>query len=333
MDNKQNKTFQRIRYMFQRMPQLGALVILIVAFIFFGILSPVNSSGISAFLTFRNIGNLIEATSSISLCAFGMTLILLVGGIDLSVGSVIGVSSMIGCKLMANSEWPILPAVLIVLLVGIAAGALNGALIVRFDIQPFLVTMSTMTMLRGVVYAICRGESYNVPYQAVKDIFCRGKVFGLPVTLFWTVGAMLIMWIVASKTKFGRNCQGIGGNEMAARNSGINVPLVKIGAYTIAGLLYSVAGMITLARLGSVNAVAGQGAEMNAIASSILGGTSFSGDGGNMIGTLLGSLVMGVLVNGLTILGVDSYYQDIIKGAIIIIAVIGSNYLISGKQK
>jgi len=326
---KKSYTFKK---QFQKHPELGAFAILIVAFVFFSFLSPVNDAGISAFMSLKNIGNVIEQTAAISIIAFGMTMVLLIGGIDLSVGSIVGLVIMVGCKLMMTSGWGILPTVLIMLVIGIASGALNGFLIVKFNIQPFLITMSTMTILRGVVYAVSKGESIYLTDTTFCDIFCRGNLLGIPVTAFWTALFLVAMYFVASKSKYGRNAQAIGGNEVAARNSGVNVPLVKVGTYVLAGALAAFAGIITMARLGSANATTGTGTELNAIAAAIIGGTSFTGDGGNMFGTLLGSLVMGVLVNGLTILSVDVYFQDIIKGSIIILAVIGSNYLVSNRK-
>lgn len=317
---------------FQKMPQLGALAILIAASTVFGIFSPVNN-GVNVFLSWKNIGNVIEQTAAISMCAFGMTMILQIGGIDLSAGSVVGLTGMVCCKLMTDAGWGMVPAICAIFAIGILAGFLNGCLIVLFDIQPFLVSLSTQTVLRGVVYAISHGNTISLPSKTMRNIFCRGRLLGIPVTAVWTIAVMLIMWVIASRSRFGRNCQAIGGNENAARNSGINVARVKIKTYTLAGALFALAGAITLARLGSGNAMTGLGAEGNAIAAAIIGGSSFTGDGGNMFGTLLGSLVMGVFVNGLTLLGVDSYYQDIVKGLIIILAVIGSNYLIQDKKR
>lgn len=335
MENKKQQMSKgmRIKEEFQTHPQLGALGILIIASVCFALLAPVNKEGVSAFITLTNLSNVIEQTTAISITAFGMTMVLLIGGIDLSLGSIIGLVNMVGCQMLMLHGWPIFPTVLLMLAIGLVAGLINGFLIVRFNVQPFLITMSMMTILRGIIYAVSRGESVFLTDMAFCDIFCRGNVFGVPVTALWTILFLIIMYIVASKSRFGRNVQAVGGNEIAARNSGVNVVRIKISTYMISGAMAAIAGMVTMARLGSANCTIGTGAEMNAIAAAVLGGTSFNGDGGNMVGTVLGSLVMGVFVNGLNILGVDSYYQDIIKGLIIVVAVIGSNYLISRDRK
>jgi len=183
--NNTMTTGMKIKRTFQKHTQLAALLVLIVSCIFFTALSPATSSGVSAFVTPRNISNIIEQTAAISILAFGMTMILLTGGIDLSVGAIIGLTNIVGCTLMQQQGWPIFPTILIMLLIGLVAGAFNGFLIVQFKVQPFLITMSTMTIFRGIVYSISRGESIYLTDQTFSQVFVRGSLFGIPVTVFW----------------------------------------------------------------------------------------------------------------------------------------------------
>jgi ribose/xylose/arabinose/galactoside ABC-type transport system permease subunit len=318
---------ERLIRSFAQYPQLGAAAILVAVFIIFTVMSPVIDNQ-NVFISGTNIVSIIEQSAGISIAAFGMTLVLLVAGIDISTGSTMALVSVISARLLVYMELPLLPTILIALAVGAAIGLANGWIIVKFKVQPFLVTMGMQTIVIGVAYSISRGESTFLPDRTISAVLVRGTVLGIPASVFWIVGILIIMYLLASRSPIGRRMQAIGGNETAALNSGINVNSVKIFAYTICGILAAFAGLISLARLGTGMTSIGAGYEMNAIAAAIIGGTSFNGDGGNMVGTLMGALVMGVISNGLTILSVDSYVQDIIRGGIIVFAVVVSNMLV-----
>lgn len=323
---------KRLKIQLIKYPQLGALSILIVVIIVFTILSPVNN-GINAFISTANIKSVLEQTAGISIVAFGMTMVLLVGGPDLSVSATIALSGVVTANLMEKAGWGIAPSIIASLLMGLLIGFINGFIIVRYKVLPYLVTMGMQIVARGACYALSKGETTYIMNKKVSQIFVRSNILGVPVIILWTLFFLVSMYVIVSKTKLGRWTQGIGGNELAARNSGINVGRIKIAVFMLNGFLAAFAGLITLSRLGAGMPSVGIGAEGNAIAAAVIGGTSFSGDGGNMFGTLLGSLVMGSIVNGLTIIGMNSYVQDMVRGSVILISVIGSSLLVSRKNK
>lgn len=316
---------------FKQHPQLGAFVILMIVGIFFTCASPVKH-GSRVFISGANLASILEQTAGISIAAFGMTLVLLVGGIDISIGSTMALISVVSSRLLENYGISVPLVILISILIGITVGMANGALIIRFQVQPFLVTMGMQTIVRGLCYTISKGESIYLTDRTISDIFVRGKLLGIPISAVWTLLFLILMYLLVSRTRYGRWAQAIGGNETAAANSGVSVHKVKLFAYSVNSVTAAFAGLIALSRLGTGMPSIGVGYEMNAIAAAIIGGTSFSGDGGNMFGTLLGSLVMGTLVNGLTIMGVNSYIQDVVRGIIIIVAVIASNVLVQRRN-
>lgn len=304
-------------------PQLATLMLFVLVVVIFTIFSPVGKSGIPTFVTPKNIDSILQQTAIISVTAFGMTLVLLINGIDLSVGAVMALVGVVASNLLEYQGWGTLPVIFISLLIGAVIGYLNGALIVYGRVVAFLITLGMMNIARGLGYVISQGQSVYVNDQLIRQIFVRFQIFGVSVLIWWTLAFLILMYVIVSKTKFGRRAQAIGGNEEAAINSGVRVNRVKIMVYTLNGLIAAFAGLIMIARLGNGSANVGEGAEMNAIAAAVLGGT-FAGDGGNMLGTLLGSLVIGTIVNGLTIMGVNSYVQTVVKGVIIIATVVGS---------
>lgn len=307
-------------------PQLATAMLFILVVAIFTIFSPTSKSGLPTFITGRNIDSILQQTASISITAFGMTLVLLIDGIDLSVGAVIALIGVVSSHLLEVYHVGTIPMIAICLALGAIIGMSNGLLVVYGRVVPFLITLGMMNIARGLAYVISQGQSTYVTDQLFRQIFVRKDIAGVSILIWWTLVFMLVMFILVSFTKFGRRVQAIGGNEEAARNSGVQVKKVKILVYTINGFISAFAGLIITARLGNGSASVGEGAEMNAIAAAVLGGT-FAGDGGNMLGTLLGSLVIGTIVNGLTILGVNSYVQTVVKGCIIIATVIGSTAL------
>lgn len=307
---------QMIR-LFAKYPQLATGGIFIVVAAVFWILSPV-------FFTVSNFKNILESSTAISIAAFGMTLVLLAGGIDLSVGAVVALVGVVSAKLLEEYQLPIPLVVAIGLLTGLIVGLINGLVITTWDVQPFLVTLGTMTITRGTALIVSGGRTTYVTNDLFKNIFAKGSLAGIPVLIIWLFTILIILYILIGRTAFGRRIQAIGGNEAAAVNSGVRVKRIKRSAYMINGFLAALCGFIILGKLSSGLPNSGEGLEMEAISAAVLGGTGFKGEGGSVFGTLLGALVMGILINGLTLLGVQSYVQTVIKGAIIIVIVVGS---------
>ncbi|MBA2871241.1 ribose transport system permease protein [Anoxybacillus calidus] len=274
------------------------------------------------FLTVDNWLNILRQVSINALIAFGMTFVILTGGIDLSVGSVLALSSAITAGMMANGMegWT---AIIIGLLAGFLMGALNGAIITKGRVAPFIATLATMTIFRGatLVYTDGRpitGFSDDILFQMMG----RGYFLGIPVPVVFMMVIYIVLYFVLKKTTFGRHTYAIGGNEEASRLSGIRVDRLKVWIYSLTGGLAALAGMILTSRLNSAQPTAGTSYELDAIAAVVLGGTSLSGGRGWIFGTLVGALIIGVLNNGLNLLNVSSFYQQVIKGAVILLAVI-----------
>ncbi|MBA2874520.1 ribose ABC transporter permease [Thermaerobacillus caldiproteolyticus] len=274
------------------------------------------------FLTMDNWLNILRQVSINALIAFGMTFVILTGGIDLSVGSVLALSSAITAGMMANGMGG-LAAILVGLLAGLFMGALNGAIITKGRVAPFIATLATMTMFRGatLVYTDGRpitGFSNDILFQMMG----RGYFLGIPVPVVFMIVVYIALYFVLKKTTFGRHTYAIGGNEEASRLSGIRVDRLKIWIYSLTGGLSALAGIILTSRLNSAQPTAGTAYELDAIAAVVLGGTSLSGGRGWIFGTFVGALIIGVLNNGLNLLNVSSFYQQVIKGVVILLAVI-----------
>jgi len=316
---------QKTERLLSTFPQITTATVLAAVVIVFSASTP-------HFLEASNLSNILESTSAISIAAFGMTLILLAGGIDLSVGSVVALIGVVAAKLLEEYSLGIGPVVLIALAIGAAVGLVNGLLITTWKVQPFLITLGTMTIIKGVALVVSGGKTTYVTNETFKRIFAKGDLLGIPVLILWTFAVLAVLFILVSRTIYGRHIQAIGGNEAAAQNSGVSVRRAKVIAYVVNGVLSSLCGLIILSKLSSGLPNAGQGLEMEAIAAAVLGGTGFKGEGGNMAGTLIGALVIGIVINGLTLLGVHSYIQTIVKGGIIIATVIGS-IAFSGKEQ
>ncbi len=302
---------------FSRYPQLATLIGFIAIFIIFSVAT-------DTFLTPNNLINIVNQTAVIAVTGFGMTLVLLTGGIDLSIGGIAALVCVI-CAMGFESGFSVPLMIIIGLLLGALCGFANGMIISRFRIQPFLVTMGMVNITRGLARYISGGTSIFISQTKFRTVISQGKVGGIiPVLAFWIVAVLIIIYIIISKTSFGRKVQATGGNEEAAGFSGVKTKRVKVIVYTISGLCAAFAGVILMSRLSSGLPTVADGAEMDAIAAAVLGGTGFAGEGGNVFGTLLGAFVIGTIVNGLTVMGVDSYLQDVVKGIIIILTVIVS---------
>ncbi|ALA70171.1 ribose ABC transporter permease [Geobacillus stearothermophilus 10] len=296
--------------------KLGPLIGLFLLCIVLSILS-------NDFLTMDNWLNLLRQVSINALIAFGMTFVILTGGIDLSVGSVLALSSAITAGMMTQGINGFV-AILVGLLAGMVMGALNGVIITKGKVAPFIATLATMTAFRGLtlVYTDGRPITGFASDDILFQMMGRGYFFGIPVPIILMLMVYIALYVVLKKTTFGRHTYAVGGNEEASRLSGLRVDRLKIYVYALTGALSALAGLILTSRLNSAQPTAGTAYELDAIAAVVLGGTSLSGGKGWIFGTLVGALIIGVLNNGLNLLNVSSFYQQVIKGAVILLAVL-----------
>ena len=279
------------------------------------------------FFTLNNIFNILQQTSVNAIIAVGMTLVILTSGIDLSVGSVFALTGAVVASIVGLDLNPFI-AIFAALILGSLLGMTSGIIVAKGKLQAFIATLVMMLILRGVTLVYTQGSPINLGMTDNSEMFewiGFGRLFGVPFPIILMVIVFLIAGYILKFTRFGRHIYAVGGNESAARLSGINVDRVKIMVYMISGLLCAVAAMIEVARLSSAQPTAGTGYEMDAIAAVVLGGTSMAGGRGKIIGTLIGALILGFLNNGLNLLGVDAYYQMIVKGSVILLAVLIDN--------
>lgn len=311
MNYSQNKRSVVI-HLIQKTSIFWALIGLIIIMT---ILSPV-------FMTPRNIANVIKQITINGILAIGMTTVILTGGIDLSVGSIVALSSIVAAIFgKEGSGYPILIPIILGILTGTAIGAINGFGVAYLRIPPFIVTLSTMTIVRGVALLITNG----VPVfglSAAMISLANGTTLGLPNLIFFLLSTFLVVLFLLNATVFGKRIYAVGGNEIAARYAGVNARGIKTAAYTICGFCAGLAGVLVASRITSGNPTTGDGYELDAIAAAVIGGVSMSGGKGFLLGTIVGALIIGVVQNGLDILGISTYYQDVIQGVIIFVAVL-----------
>jgi ribose transport system permease protein len=272
------------------------------------------------FLRVANFVNIFVQISIISIISVGMTFVILTGGIDLSVGSTVAFCGLILGICMVYLELPIWVAILAAITAGTIIGFVNGLLISRLNLPPFIATLGTMSIVRGAAYSVSGGQpiyTYPKPFLKIAGSFLK---IPLPIIIMVIIFAAALYLL--KYTKLGRYSYSIGGNEAASKLSGINVPLYKTVVYTILGFLCSVSAVILVARLDSAVTVAGDGYELDSIAVVVIGGTSMMGGEGKMWGTIIGTLIIGVVSNGLNLLTVPQGMQRMIKGTIIIVAVL-----------
>ncbi len=272
------------------------------------------------FLTQDNIMNVLRQISSNMYLACAMTMILIAGGIDLSVGSIVAVTGVTAGTLL-NMGVPIPLTILICLVLGGLYGTITGVIITNTTLPPFIVTYSMMQILRGATYVYTGGTTVRVDNRSFINLG-TGYAFGfLPLPVVYLLIVFVIVFIVLNKTSLGRHIYAVGGNEKAAKFSGINVKKTRMFVYIFSGVMGALAGMVLCARSYSGNPLAGDGAEMDAIAACVLGGASMAGGYGFVGGTLIGALIIGLLNNGLNLMRIDSYWQIILKGIVILVAV------------
>ena len=293
-----------------------------IVFVFFA-LCLVLAIWTPTFLRPKNIINVLRQTSINGILSVGMTFVILTGGIDLSVGSILAFAGMVAATLSSSvfQVHPLFVALGASLLAGLALGAANGAVIAKWRMPPFVVTLGMLSIARGLTYIYTDG----MPVANLSKSFVaigQGLILGIPLPVIIFAAIFIICWITLNKTKFGRYVYAVGGNEKSAKISGINTRLIIFVVYVLSGLMSAIGGLILTARTSAGLPQAGVSYELDAIAAVVIGGTSLKGGEGSLLGTLLGAMILGVINNGLDILSVSSYYQQVIKGLIIIGAVL-----------
>lgn len=294
-------------------PEAGAVVVLLLLVIALSLMTP-------QFLTVSNLMLVARSFSFTAIAALGACLVILTGGIDLSVGSVMGLAG-VSAGIVAASSGSTFLGIAVGLLLATIVGLANGLLSAAVGLAPFMVTLGMMSVVRGAVVGITGGtpvQGFTKPLL----VLGQGYLWGIPVPVWiMVVLAIAMAWVLRS-TKFGWYVYSIGGNEEAARLSGVRVTRAKVGVYTLCGLMAGIGGILLTARLGVGESTAGVGYELDVIAAVVIGGTSLSGGKGNVVGVIWGAALMGVVRNGLVLLGVTAYWQQITVGAFIILAVL-----------
>jgi inositol transport system permease protein len=283
------------------------------------------------FLQPQNLINVIRQVAAIGIIATGMTFVIIINGIDLSVGSIVAVSAVVSSSLAQTPEasvimypglqLPVIVAILSGLLVGGLLGLINGSLIAGFKIAPFIATLGMMTAARGLALIYSNGRPISRLSPSFNFIG-QGDFLFVPVPI-WILAIVAVgAHVILNFTRFGRHTYAIGGNEQAARVSGIHLNKIKVGIFALSGLLAGLAGIMLAARIGSGNPQLGTGIELDAITAAVIGGTSFNGGIGTVWGTIVGALIIGIINNGLDLLNVSPFMQQVVKGTIIVLAII-----------
>lgn len=279
----------------------------------------VMSVGAPNFLTLDNLLDVSRQISITAILAAGLTFVILSGGIDLSVGSALGLTTYAAIALAAN-HGSLVACLAGALAVGLVIGFVNGALVAYARLTPFIVTLAALTYLRGLVYVGTDGRSLfaaDIPFSALG----QGDLFGIPEPVFVLIAVYALGWFLLQRTVYGRHVFAVGGNVEAARLAGLPVSGIIASVYAISGLCAAVAGILAGARLQTAVPTLGVGYELNAIAAVVLGGTSLAGGRGSLTGTLAGVAIIGLLANGLTLMNVPSFYQLVIQGVVIVLAI------------
>ncbi len=305
-----NSLVQKPTEVFRRLSVVIILLFICLAF----------ALGSSEFMTASNLLNVALQTSIIAIVAIGMTFTILTAGIDLSVGSVMALSGAIAAGLTVRQGLDTLPAIGVALLLGMLIGAINGLMIIKGGMPPFVATLAMLAMARGLTLVYTDGR----PIAGLEERFIflgTGQVLGIPVPVIIMGIIAIIAHIITRYTRFGLHVYATGGNEEPTRLAGVSTDRVKLAVYMISGFTAALGGILLTARLWSAQPNAAVGWELDAIAAPVLGGTSLFGGVGSIGGTLVGAFIIGVLSNGLNLMGVPSYYQQVIKGVVFILAV------------
>lgn len=290
-----------------------ALIILII-------LGVVISAATENFFTYRNLMNVTRQICVSAMIGIGFTYVLTSGSIDLSVGRLLGMIGVI-MGLLSKAGLPFAVTAAIGLMVGLTCGFINGIVIVGLKLNPFIVTLATQQIFKG----LCNLLSNNTTIGGIDPMFRaigQGHFLGVPIPIFIMFGLAIVMWVILNRTSFGRHVVALGGNAEAARVSGVNIDAVRIKVYMVMGLCVALAAIVMNGRLDSAQPTAGQDMEMDSIAAVVLGGTMFTGGVGKVIGTIFGCMIIGVINNGLNLLNVNTNWQLVVKGLIIVTAMI-----------
>ncbi|OLS03793.1 ABC transporter permease [Tissierella creatinophila] len=290
----------------------GILIFLMVLFLFLSFSSPY-------FLTVDNLTKVLRQIAVVGIVTVSMTMVILTGGIDLSVGSILGLTSVILAKLMvAGVSVPI--AIIITLISGMGLGLFNGFLINKIKISPLISTLGTMTIYSGITYIVTKGVSiFGFPKSF--SFIGQGYILGVPVPIIILVIVYIFGFFILNYTRFGRYLYGIGANEKASILSGVDVVKIKYVVYILSGLLASLASVVMLSRINSALPSTGVGLEFDVVTAVVLGGISVNGGEGKLQGVVIGLLIIAILSNGMILLGVDTYFQTVVKGAVLLMAV------------
>ena len=318
MAAKKRNPFKFFVDWFLRRPESGIVLILVVFTVF---VTCVNSD----FLDPKNIVNILRASGFTMISVVGMSMVLIIGGLDLSIGSIYALSALV-CA-MAITDWglPVPLGILVGLAVGLFCGVINGFLIVKTDMPPMIATLGMQYALRGAVSVLTKG----VPIYPLPDSFVElepHKIFGIPIIVIIAILIAIVGHIALARTYFGRSIYALGGNQEAARISGINIRRTKMMVYMIMGVLVAFAGIMTASRLGSAEPSTGTGLEMKVICGAVIGGISISGGMGTMLGAALGAVFMEALTNSLTVMKISVYWQNVVFGIVMILSVLLDQY-------
>jgi len=308
-----NKNQKSILKRFNSVAESNLIIIMVVMILALWLLD-------DKFLSFTNITNLLRQTAIIGVLAVGMTFVILSGGIDLSVGSVLAFSSILASQMMV-AGYAVWISILVSLIAGAGIGAIMGVIIHRGKTPAFIATLGGMTIVRGLVMLMCNAQKISGLPDAIGD-FAVQRYLGVPAMAYVWLVTILVGWFISKFTVFGRNIYAIGSNEEAARLSGIKIGINICGIYAFSAFMSSVAGILMTARLGNGVPTAGQGYELDAIAAVVVGGGSLDGAVGSIPGTVIGTIVIAMIRNGGTLLGINPFILDISVGSLIVLAVL-----------
>lgn len=274
------------------------------------------------FLSIKNFMNILSSISVVGIIATGMTLVIITRGIDLSVGSIIALTGCVAAILMVNYNvpWPL--AICLTLLMGMLVGAFNGVLITKFHVVPFIATLGSMNIFRGIAFILTNGQAIYVPNKVIITLG-TGKIFGLiPVPAVIMLLFFVVFWVITRFTVFGRNVFAVGGNSVASRLAGIPVKKLNLTLYILTGVLAAIAGLVMTGLTSTAMPSAGDGYNLDTITAVYLGGNSANGGEGSVWRTFMGILIIGILNNGMALLSIQSYWQTFVKGSLLIVAVV-----------
>lgn len=294
--------------------EIGIFLVLCLLFVIFSILSP-------QFLKMKNIFNITKQIATLGICSIGFSFVLITGGIDLSLGYQISLSNIVCAVLIIKYDVNWMFAIFLVIIMGILIGLLNGIIITQTGVAPLIVTLSMMTILNGVSYLISKGlPIFGFPQRFA--FLGQGSIGPIPVSLVILLLLVAVGWFILNKTYFGRYIFAIGSNEEAAQLSGVNTKKIRMLVYSLCGFFTSIGAVLMLSRLNSAQSATGAGFEFDVLTACVLGGVSSNGGKGSMLGAIIGVLIVGVLDNGLLLLGVSEYLKLVIKGCILLVAVV-----------